>query len=143
MRATVYPDYEQAVLDLLKEGATPGKLITHAWLNQHLRLDVRAPDYEWKKLQGTVSFRQKLLVDHKIHLSSVRGKGYVLVAPENQTNVAVNEASTIIGKTIKTTVTRLTNVALEQLSDAKKKENTDALARMAALGGMTIKQIES
>ena len=141
MNALIYPDHKQAVADLLHEGAEPGKLISHEWIDQHLRLDPNAKDYPFKRMSGVEAFKTQLLVEHKIHLQSVRGKGYMIVAPENQTRVAIEDAMAGIGKSIQRGVFRLTNVDAERLSDDGRKENTDALSRLAALGGMAKKQI--
>ena len=141
MSTFIYPDHKQAIIDLLSEGAEPGKLIAHEWLDHHLRLNPNAKDYPFKRLSGVEAFKTQLLVEHKIHLQSVRGKGYMIVAPENQTRVAIEDAMAGIGKSIQRGVLRLTNVDAERLSDDGRKENTDALSRLAALGGMAKKQI--
>ena len=141
MNALIYPDHKQAVIDLLAEGAEPGKLITHEWIDQHLRLNPSAKDYPFKRMAGVEAFKTQLLVEHKIHLQNVRGKGYMIVAPENQTRVAIDDAMSGIGKSIQRGVLRLTNVDAERLTDDGRKENTDALSRLAALGGMAKKQI--
>jgi hypothetical protein len=138
---TIYPDHRQAVKDLLDEGVSPGKLIPHDWIDDHLRLDNKAHDYPFKRMSGLEAFKEELLVYHKIHLQNVRGKGYVIIAPENQTKVAVDEAMHGVGKSIAKGMMRLTNVDAERLTDDGRKENADALSRMAALGGMTKKQL--
>lgn len=141
MSTFIYPDHKQAIIDLLSEGAEPGKLIAHEWLDHHLRLNPNAKDYPFKRLSGVEAFKTQLLVEHKIHLQSVRGKGYMIVAHENQTRVAIEDAMAGIRKSIQRGVLRLTNVDAERLTDDGRKENTDALSRLAALGGMAKKQI--
>ena len=141
MNALIYPDHKQAVIDILSDGAEPGKLITHEWLDKHLRLDPNASDYPFKRMSGVEAFKTQLLIEHKIHLQSVRGKGYMVIAPENQTRSAIEDAMAGIGKSIQRGVLRLTNVDAERLTDDGRKENTDALSRLAALGGMAKKQI--
>lgn len=141
MSALLYPDHRQAVADLISEGVEPGRIVTHEWLDQHLRLDRKLKDYPFKRLSGVEAFKTQLLVENKIHLQTIRGKGYVIVAPEDQTKVAVEDAMNGIGKSIQKGVLRLTNVDAERLSDDGRKENADALSRLAALGGMAKRQI--
>jgi hypothetical protein len=141
MSALLYPDHRQAIADLIIEGVEPGKIISHEWLDQHLRLDRRSSDYPFKRLAGVEAFKTQLLVENKIHLHSIRGKGYIIVSPEDQTKVAVDEAMNGIRKSIQKGVLRLTNVDLERLSDDGRKENADAISRVAAIGGMVKRRI--
>lgn len=141
MSAFLYPDYRQAVADLISEGAEPGKIITHEWLDQHLKIDRNSKDYPFKRLSGVEAFKTQLLIENKIHLQTIRGKGYMIVAPEDQTKVALSDAMNGVGKCIQKGITRLTNVDVEMISGDGRKENADAISRLAALGGMAKRRI--
>ena len=131
-----------ALSKLVTEGIHPGKIITNAWIEEALGLNKSAKDYVWKRLQRFEEFRGRLLVEHKIDLKNIRGQGYMVVAPEDQTRIAMDDTVRGIGKAIQKGQARVTNVDIAKLSDESRKENADAMARLAGLGSMTKKQIE-
>lgn len=139
--AVQYPDYKQAVSDFLNEKFEPGTIITHEWLDEHLRISKRDPNYGFKKMNRIANFRETLLVEHKIHLQNIRGKGYSVLPPADQTPQAMSDAMRVIGTTLVKTTTRLMNVDVNKLSDAERIKNDEAILRIAALRGMTKKRI--
>jgi len=133
---SIYPEHKQAVIDIMEEGFFPGKLITHEWLKEHLKLNENDINYPFIKLSRVEAFKKELLENYKIHLDSVRGKGYRVVPPEEQTEVAVTNTMNGIQKNIKRGINYLQNVDIAKLTDIKKRENTDALGRIASISGM-------
>lgn len=134
--ADLYPDYKQAIKDVIEEGFYPGKLITHEWLEVHLKLDKSDSNYAFSKLSKVEAFKKELLEDYKIHLQSVRGKGYRVVPPEEQTENAMDITLSGVQKSLRKGMNHLRNVDTKRLNDFKKKENTDAMTRVAAMSSM-------
>jgi hypothetical protein len=130
-----------ALAKLATEGMTPGKIIYHEWLDRELKLDRAAKDYAFKRLSRVSEFRDRLLSEYKVDLKNIRGQGYMIVAAEDQTRLAMDDTIRDIGRAIVKGTSRVQNVDVAKLSDSAKKENTDALARLAGLGSMTKKQI--
>jgi len=133
----------KAVDALLAAGLTPGKIITHFELEKILHLDRNAKDYPFKKLSRVQELRERILVEYKIDLKNIRGQGYMVVAPEEQTRLAIDDTIRGIGLAISKGYNRVVNTDVAKLTDESRKENTDAIARLAGLGSMTKKQIES
>lgn len=131
-----------AIARLTAEGMTPGKIITHAWLDEALGLNRLGKDYAWKKLSRVKELRERLLVEYKIDLKNIRGQGYMIVPPEEQTGVAMADTIRGIASAIAGGTARVQNVDIARLSDQAKRENADAVARLAGLGSMT-KRIEA
>lgn len=136
----LFPEYEQAIDDLLQEGIEYGRVITHEWLDKHLELDVSSPNYGFDKLSRFENFRNRLVEKYKIHLKNVKGEGYRILPPEEQTVSAVKETFKSISRTVRKGIFYLSNVDTTKLSSEQKKENTDALVRMSGLKGMVKKE---
>lgn len=142
----LFPKWRQAVRDFLNEFKY-GDLITHEWLEAHFGMpdlaesrrmtqrDFSKRQFEW--LGNIESFKNELLKDHQVMLASVRGDGYRWVPPAEQTKLATQAFEKDARKTFSIAGQRLRNVRLMELSDDERKENTDAIAKMAALRGMT------
>lgn len=131
----------EAIESLINEGSNPGRIITNQWIDKALKLNKSDIDYQWKRLSRFEEFRARLLQENKIDLKNIRGQGYMIIAPEAQTKVAVDDTMRGIARTIQKGQTRVANVDVAKLSDDARKENADAMARLAGLGSMTKKQI--
>jgi len=81
-------------------------------------------------------FQGALLKNHQIDLTSERGKGYLILAPKDQTKVAFEDGLAEIKKDLRRMVNRLANVDYAQLTAEQRKENADHLAKVAAMSGM-------
>lgn len=76
---------------------------------------------------------KQLLKEHNLMLHNVRGKGYRLVLPSNQTKVAVHESQHKIGKELLKAKRRVACVRVEELSPSQQREREDALAKLAGI----------
>lgn len=141
MKANLYPDYKQAVAEFLAMNLAPGEMVSHDWLDEHLRLDRQDRRYQLERLKRFNEFRSCLLVEHKIHLQNIFGKGYMVIAPNEQTNRAMDDVSSRVQTAISVGLFRLTNVAVDKLTDVERQNNVNALTRLAGLGSMVHKQI--
>jgi hypothetical protein len=143
---TMLPEWRQAVKDFLAAGFKEGDIIPHAWLGQHfdmapldagrpiLPADWSARQFAW--LRNVEAFRSELLEQHQIFLGNIIGQGYRLVPPREQTSVAQDKFERDARKSYRKAATVLKNVRLNELSDSERKENIDAITRLAMLRGM-------
>lgn len=136
----LFPEYKKAVQDLLSEEVSPGRIISHKWLDEKLMLDKEDPEYFFQKMSRFQEFRMELLTVHKIHLGNLRGKGYIIIAPEDQTESAVIGTMSDISKSIKKGALYLNNVDIGKLGDSDRKKNADALEKISALKSMFKKE---
>ena len=131
------PGYKQAVDDLLRLDPQPGYLIRTAWLIEHFGLkEPRNIDeyrgFQFQMLQLTQQFQSELLVNHQIAIRRVRGEGYEIVPPTEQTEHAERTGMKLIYKGLKKWLTTAHNVRYEQLSSEQQRENADSMARAAS-----------
>ena len=84
--------------------------------------------------------RTHLLVEEQIALATIRGYGYRVVPPAEQTRWAETEGIEEVKAAARKMGVRLANVDLTELTDERRKENADALTRLSMLRGM-VRQI--
>lgn len=133
-----------AVNAFIKEGFQPGEPITHAWFHEQLGLTMSGPGTPLKEAQATQfaylagmdKIRDALLSEYQIALRSVRGVGYEVVPPYEQTQWAEDAASAEMKKILGTARDRLTNVNAAKLTADQRLENANALARLSMMAGL-------
>jgi hypothetical protein len=142
----LHPEWKQAIKDFLEAGFKEGDVITHEWLEAHFGMDALSDDeplmladyqerqFTW--LRNIESFRSELLEVHQIFLSSVHGEGYRIVPPYEQTGLAQEKFERDASKAYRKAANTLKNVRLVELTDAQRKENADAIAKLSMLRGM-------
>lgn len=122
-------------------GFGDGDLITHEWLAWSLAIPEPSSieelrDQQFVLLERVDAFRQTLLVNHKVALQTVRGKGYRVVPPSEQARFAAEEAARHIKKGLRRGDQLLSHTRLDELSDDERRRHLDAETRMASLSGM-------
>ncbi|KPA87276.1 hypothetical protein PF66_06186 [Pseudomonas asplenii] len=147
---TKYPGYKQAVEDFLRQFKY-GDLVDHQWLEARFGMpsiadsksltveEFRERQFEW--LANVEAFKSDLLKLHQVCLQSVRGKGYRWVPPHEQTGVAVGEMGRKIRKAFRDGGDQLRNLRIAELTSDQRRENLDAVAKIAALSNMTKKEL--
>lgn len=146
----LFPAWRQAVQDFLSEFAY-GDVVPHTWLERHFgmlslsdsqRLTAeafRARQFSW--LASIEAFKHELLQAHNIYLQSVRGEGYRWVPPAEQTGLANKEFERDAKRAFRSVGQRLRHVRIAELTDDQRRENVDALAKVANLRGMARKAL--
>lgn len=142
---SLLPEWRQAVKDFLAAGFKEGDVVSHSWLEEHfgmkkldedkplLPADWSARQFEW--LRNIEAFRTELLEQHQVFLSSVFGEGYRLVPPREQTVIAQERFERESKRSYRKAANTLKNVRIGELTEAERKENMDAIARIAMLRG--------
>ncbi|MBH2008210.1 MAG: hypothetical protein I8H71_00785 [Xanthomonadaceae bacterium] len=142
----LFPIWRQAVQDFLAARFDWGSMVSHEWLERAFAMDPIADDaaltaqqfrdrqFVW--LQAIEAFKAELLEDHQILLASVRGEGYRVVPPGEQTSLTTEKFESDAKRVYRKAAVRLKNVQVSELSDSQRRENSDAIARLAMLRGM-------
>jgi hypothetical protein len=144
-KMSLLPEWRQAVRDFLAAGFKEGDVVSHSWLEERfgmkkleddrplLPVDWNARQFEW--LRNIEAFRAELLEQHQIFLSSVFGEGYRLVPPREQTAIAQERFEREAKRSYRKAANTLKNVRIGELTESERKENLDAIARIAMLRG--------
>lgn len=133
------PAWKDAVGVFLAAGFEPGQVIDHRWFLDQFGLlsPADCPDYTTSReaqlayMLNIEGLKRELLEEYQIALRSVPGKGYEVVAPQEQTEWAEGCLRNELRKAMHTSQTRLVNLRLDELTDTQKKQNLDAQAKLS------------
>lgn len=138
---TLFPVWKQAVKALLDEGLTFGSTITRKRLADLCQVkppesieDVRR--YDLELLTCITEIKDVLLTAHCMLLVTDNKGAYVVIAPESQTQYAVDNGIKAIGREMKKMSMAVSFTKTELLSDADRAKNADAQAKISMLAGM-------
>lgn len=138
---TLFPAWKQAVKALLDEGLTFGSTITRKRLADLCQVkppesieDVRR--YDLELLTCITEIKDVLLTAHCMLLVTDNKGAYVVIAPESQTQYAVDNGIKAIGREMKKMSMAVSFTKTELLSDADRAKNADAQAKISMLAGM-------
>ena len=142
-----YPAYLHAIDEILKQ-FTYGDVIPKAWLSQEMEMPEPVSGtfsamkaYQFKMMAALEPLKEILLSEHKMLLYSVRGEGYLIVAPEQQTDVVWDKMRRVIHKELTRAVQGLFHLDVARLSDPARKHNADYQAKLASLRAHNSKQL--
>lgn len=140
------PIWKQAVKDFLAANLPPGTVIPLNWFEGHFQMEplddiatltaveFRQRQFTW--LRNMEEFKRELLEEHQICLLSVHGEGYRVVPPGEQTAATTDRFEREVKKAYRQAAVRLKNVQIDRLTEAERRENVDAVAKLAHLRGM-------
>jgi len=134
-----YPLYLEVVDEIVKK-YTYGDVIPKDWLLENLELSPpesgtfeEIKKYQLNVLSVLEPLKETLLAEHDMLLNNIRGQGYLIVVPEQQSEVVWDKMKTNFGKEFRRAVKGLVNIDINQLSDTAKMYNHDCQAKLAAL----------
>ena len=140
-QTTLYPAWKQAVKVLLDEGITYGSTISRKRLADLCQ--VRPPEsiedvrrYDLELLTCITEIKDVLLTAHCMLLVSDNKGSFVVIAPESQTQYAVETGVKSIGREMKKMAMAVSFTRTELLSDVDRAKNADAQAKISMLAGM-------
>lgn len=127
-----------------------GELVSHDWLKH--RIGILRPVFKgfetefdfWLAIEkygfdymGAVDeLRSLLLNTYKYYFKNIRGDGYVLLHPNEQTDYAKNKFKEDLRKVINNTQSIMTNINHKSMDAIKLKENADAVAKFSQIKNM-------
>lgn len=149
-RLPLDPVWKQAALDAA-ETFGYGEIIPLDWLDEHLQLApsagrLSAEDHaklSFLRLQRVTRFTDAMLCEHQRYLRNVRGVGYLVVRPENQTAVAMAAMRREISGALVSTMRALVHVNERLLTLEDARLNADAKAKVAYLKSFMPKALET
>lgn len=128
---------------------TYGDIISKNWLIKHFKLifPKSATQKEYEKLTfefltNLESFKTILLEEYKMHLLNSRGKGYQIVMPNDQADIAMNTMKSALKKEFGKAVKVLTHINEELLTLEDIKRRDEHQCRVAAMDAFTKRRIE-
>ena len=137
------PPYRQAVEDCVHQFHF-GDLIEHEWLRQAFEIDfpekgtrAQFEAMQFAFLEAMDGFRQYLLEHYRMALQNVRGRGYRIVPPHEQTAYAMSELRRQVASDYRKAVMTLSYVQTELLNEAQRQENIEARGKLAAVQAFT------
>lgn len=130
------PIWKQAIEDFVAAGFTYGDLIPHEWFHEHFGLETPVTAQEQKDFQTAMlanfgSLRAHMLEHYSMDLQCVRSTGYLVVRPEEQTLHALADTRKRMRSALAEGIQRATFVRHDLLTEEQRRENTDALAKLA------------
>jgi len=140
---TVFPAWKNAVEVAARE-FTPGAVISMQWLHESFKItkpmDGTFDDfqkYQFKFLEAIDGFKNELLENHRMAIVNIRGEGYRVLQPKEQTEYAESKFKRDIKKCAFKAVSILTHTKFDALDDSERKANADAKCRIAAMYAMS------
>ena len=138
---TLFPSWKHAVKVLLDEGLTYGSTVSRKRIAELCQVtppvdveDVRRHDLEL--LQCVTAIKDTLLTAHCMLLVPDNKGAYVVIAPESQTQYAVDTGVKAIGREMKKMAMAVSFTKTELLTDTERAKNADAQAKISMLAGM-------
>lgn len=135
------PIWKQAVDDFLASGFDYGQIVPHDWFHDHFELErphTAQQQREWqaKLTRNLVKFRRHMLTKHLMDFENIWGSGYLIVRPSEQAAFALKDTRETVRKAIAEGVLRVVHTKADELTDAQRQENADALNKLTALQAM-------
>lgn len=139
--------YEQAARDAVKLFSY-GDVIPKSWLMD--KFNLKMPEVGTKAifdsvafefLQNVDRFKDILLFEHKMLLVAVRGEGYRIVKPEQQSEVAMRRLRDQVARELRKAVDTLTHIRDDLLCDSEIRKRDEALGKTAALAAFSTKRL--
>lgn len=143
------PIWLQAAKDAVLEFGY-GELIPREWLQVHLDMPDPAGkvspdeyrDWAWRWLQRVESFKDCMLRDHKRLLVSVRGTGYRIVRPQEQTGVAMERMASEVRRSMARAMSSLVHINEKMLAMEDAQRNSEARQKLAWLKTVGMKKVD-
>lgn len=136
---------ERAANLYLQGNHKDGDILSHDWIKYALDIPQatslqEAEEIQWTTLQRVEAFKDWLLIDQKTAIKAVRGKGYWIVPPSEQAQVAAEEAMRLVKRGLTKGNRLMEHARLADMDDTAKRRHTDAHVRLAGMGDMMRRQ---
>lgn len=122
-----------------------GTIVTHEYLRSLLRCDpppFGTHDdfiaYSFELLQAVDSLKTELLHTHRILLRNLRGSGYQLVEPSQQTTIAMERFVDSFHRAIRRAGEELEYINHSLLNQEERQKNTEAKAKIASARSLAL-----
>lgn len=135
-----YKDYwKAAIVKMRDDGLSYGDTISHRDMYELLGIPMPENLTQFQDIkQAQLAYihnvdciKRELLEEDQMDMQNVRGIGYQIVHPSEQTGKAMGDMMADIKKALRRTVKRISFVDFAQLTAEEQRENTDARARLS------------
>ena len=141
----LFPAWKEATRKLLDSGVTYGSTIKRKNLIELCQVnppqsieDVRR--YDLEVLKCITEIKDTLLTAHCMLLVSDHAGNFMVIAPESQTQYAVEAGVKAITKEMKRMAMGVSFTKTDLLTDTQRAKNSDAQAKISMLAGMMSKE---
>lgn len=141
----LFPAWKEAIRKLLDSGVTYGSTIKRKHLIDLCQVnppqsieDVRR--YDLEVLKCITEIKDTLLTAHCMLLVSDHAGNFMVIAPESQTQYAVEAGVKAITKEMKRMAMGVSFTKTDLLTDTQRAKNSDAQAKISMLAGMMSKE---
>lgn len=117
-----------------------GDLIPWEWIRTELEIEPMAEgsyeefqELQFRTLTLVDQFRAHLLIEHKKALRNIRGAGYLIINPSQQTDAAMNLLAEALVRNIRNATKVLESINFGMLNDRQIQANVEARSRVAAI----------
>ena len=132
----LYPQWREALKIFLSQNHQQGEIVPKEWFYRNFGIeepDRSMPYFEGQKLQlqfmsAFESFRQSLLVDHRIDLQNVYARGYKIVPANMQAELAHAEGIQSAVLCLAKALQRVTYLNKSELTTAQRRKANDLAA---------------
>jgi len=136
---------EKAVETFDSDGFKDGDMLSHEWIKYALNIPYpksldAAEEVQWILLQRVEAFKDFLLTERKIALKTIRGKGYWIVPPADQAQVAAEESMRAIRRGLEKGGKIMENTRLDGLDEQERRRHTDASIRLNGISDLMRRQ---
>lgn len=133
--------WERAIERFRAEGFVAGDIVRKSWLFEAFGINEPDPSMKWAWakeaqfafMQCMDNFRRELLERYSVDLTTLPGVGYEVTPPAEQTQRAVKHGLKAARKALRVAASRVEHIDHAALTDAQRRENADAAARLAKL----------
>lgn len=143
---TPHPVWRHALQQLESGGIAPGSVIEKAELERMFCMPDAKNMAEFQKNTQLFRFyvwqlRQELLHKHRLVIRSLSGVGYEVLQPQHQTQRVMRDRGEAISRELTKLAEELAYLRAEELTDAQRKDNLDAQAKVGALMSFSRKKL--
>lgn len=143
---TIFPAWKNAV-EIVAENFKSGDVLSMNWIHENFMIE--KPNngtfddfqkYQFELMAAMDGFKNELLEVHQIAIANIRGEGYRILHPKEQTGYSEKKFIDDMKKSATKAVALLNNIKFDSLSDVERKENADTKSRVAAIYTMSKKK---
>ena len=140
------PSWAAAAASIVIDGFGYGDEIPHSYLYAALGLEMPEPDTKFKDFNKTsmlymeaiFKIKEYLLVEKRMALKSIKGRGFVIVAPKDQTSFALEEVEKAMKRALSQGAKRVAYTNTDMLSTEERVANANAKAKIAGLARIAL-----
>ena len=137
-------------VNIIAEKFKVGELIPHQYIKYEFKIETpKFSDYkteiEYIKAFELLNFEYMSIIDklrndllefHSLYLKNIRGDGYVLLPPKEQTDYAKEKTNNDIKRALENGVKILSYIKHNHLDEIELRKNADALAKLSFMKNM-------